>query len=108
MLLRVSTSPRCRNNICAKLPVLQHPLSRSYTNRLPSPLPGLLCTPLQKAGKLAFSPHYLMWSCPPEFLNTTECASECFHNGTYCVPEPDKDATKGPSGRDVLKVGIAP
>jgi hypothetical protein len=33
--------------------------------------------------------------------------SECFNNGTYCVPEPDNDPEKGYSGRDVLLVSAA-
>ena len=27
----------------------------------------------QTAGKVKFSPHYLLWNCPAAFINTTEC-----------------------------------
>ncbi|KAG2428538.1 hypothetical protein HYH02_014342 [Chlamydomonas schloesseri] len=61
---------------------------------------------LEAAGKATFSPHYLLWNCPPAFLNTTECQTECIMNGTYCVPDPDDDPTKGYSGREVLAMNL--
>ncbi|PNW86726.1 hypothetical protein CHLRE_02g095111v5 [Chlamydomonas reinhardtii] len=61
---------------------------------------------LETAGKVKFSPHYLLWNCPAAFINTTECQTECIMNGTYCVPDPDDDPTKGYSGRDVLAINM--
>lgn len=59
---------------------------------------------LMAAGSLKFTPHYMLWSCPEEFLNTTQCQTECILNGTYCSPDPDDDPKQGYSGRDVLMV----
>lgn len=59
---------------------------------------------LEVAGALKFAPHYLLWSCPDEFKNTTQCQTECIMNGTYCTPDPDDDPNVGYEGRDVLMV----
>ncbi|KXZ50058.1 hypothetical protein GPECTOR_18g38 [Gonium pectorale] len=61
---------------------------------------------LETAGRAKFTPHYLLWNCPEAFLNTTECLGECIMNGTYCVPDPDNDPTRGYSGRDVLMMNM--
>ncbi|KAG2487035.1 hypothetical protein HYH03_014281 [Edaphochlamys debaryana] len=61
---------------------------------------------MEARGQARFTPHYLLWNCPAAFLNTTECKTECVMNGTYCVPDPDDDTSKGYSGKDVLLMNM--
>ena len=57
---------------------------------------------LEKGGYTQFTPHYVTWLCPPEYITDPACVSQCINNGRYCCPDPDNDLQKGYSGRDVV------
>jgi hypothetical protein len=39
---------------------------------------------LEKNNLTIFSPHYVTWSCPPEYRDSAECKNECIMDGKYC------------------------
>ena len=57
---------------------------------------------LEKGGYTQFTPHYITWLCPPEYITDPACVSQCINNGRYCCPDPDSDLMHGYSGRDVV------
>ncbi|XP_004492565.1 vacuolar-sorting receptor 1-like [Cicer arietinum] len=57
---------------------------------------------LEKKGFTQFSPHYITWYCPKEFLLSQQCKSQCINNGRYCAPDPEQDFSKGYDGKDVV------
>jgi len=61
-----------------------------------------VATSLEQGGYTQFTPHYVTWLCPPEYINDPACVSQCINNGRYCCPDPDDDLNKGYSGRDVV------
>jgi len=61
---------------------------------------------LEQAGAATFTPHYIIYTCPPEYMDGPECASDCYLNGTYCTPDPDGSYAKGYSGQDVLAINV--
>ncbi|KAF5831677.1 hypothetical protein DUNSADRAFT_12731 [Dunaliella salina] len=61
---------------------------------------------LQQAGVLEFEPHYLLWTCPPGYEDSTECKTSCILGGQYCAPDPDGSLAEGYSGKDVLDFNI--
>jgi hypothetical protein len=50
----------------------------------------------------AFTPHYIVWVCPPAYRDSDECRSQCTHHGRYCTPDPDGSIEKGYSGADIV------
>ncbi len=40
---------------------------------------------LEASGQARFSPHFVTWSCPPEYVGTSECKNECIMDGMYCA-----------------------
>jgi hypothetical protein len=62
---------------------------------------ALYVRPQEQGGYTQFTPHYVTWLCPPEYINDPACISQCINNGRYCCPDPDDDFTRGYSGRDV-------
>ena len=50
----------------------------------------------------AFTPHYIVWVCPPSYRDSDECKSQCTHHGRYCTPDPDGSIDKGYSGADIV------
>ena len=61
-----------------------------------------MATSLEQGGYTQFTPHYVTWLCPPEYINDPACVSQCINNGRYCCPDPDDDLQHGYSGRDVV------
>ena len=61
-----------------------------------------VATSLEQGGYTQFTPHYVTWLCPPEYINDPACVSQCINNGRYCCPDPDDDLQHGYSGRDVV------
>ncbi|KAL3715294.1 hypothetical protein ACJRO7_007083 [Eucalyptus globulus] len=57
---------------------------------------------LEHKGYAQFTPHYITWFCPKQFLSTEECRSQCINSGRYCAPDPEQDFSKGYNGRDVV------
>ncbi|KAI3437472.1 uncharacterized protein J3R85_005229 [Psidium guajava] len=57
---------------------------------------------LERKGYSQFTPHYITWFCPQEFLSSDQCQSQCINNGRYCAPDPEQDFGKGYNGRDVV------
>ena len=60
-----------------------------------------VATSLEQGGYTQFTPHYVTWLCPPEYINDPACVSQCINNGRYCCPDPDDDLSRGYSGRVV-------
>ena len=50
----------------------------------------------------SFTPHYIVWVCPPSYRDSDECRSQCTHHGRYCTPDPDGSIEKGYSGADIV------
>eukprot|EP00798_Chlamydomonas_sp_ICE-L_P022588 gene22588-29724_t len=63
-------------------------------------------TRFEQAKLTNFSPHYLMWTCQAEYVDSEECQSKCIQNGTYCSPDPDGDIHVGYKGSDVLLMNV--
>eukprot|EP00245_Coleochaete_scutata_P007116 TRINITY_DN22212_c0_g1_i1.p1 TRINITY_DN22212_c0_g1~~TRINITY_DN22212_c0_g1_i1.p1 ORF type:complete len:617 (+),score=103.94 TRINITY_DN22212_c0_g1_i1:108-1958(+) len=57
---------------------------------------------LEKGGYSQFTPHYITWYCPKEYITSDQCKSQCINNGRYCAPDPEKDFTTGYDGKDVV------
>jgi hypothetical protein len=57
---------------------------------------------LEMGGYTQFTPHYVTWLCPPQYIDSPDCVSQCINNGRYCCPDPDDDFEEGYSGRDVV------
>ncbi|KAL2612185.1 hypothetical protein R1flu_023877 [Riccia fluitans] len=57
---------------------------------------------LEKGGYTVFTPHYMVWFCPPRYLDSRECQSQCLNNGRYCSPDPEDDFDSGYEGKDVV------
>lgn len=61
---------------------------------------------LEEKHVASFSPHYLIWVCPAEFINTDACKTQCIKNGSYCCPDPDDDVHSGYKGSEVLMMNF--
>ncbi|CAH8345996.1 unnamed protein product [Eruca vesicaria subsp. sativa] len=57
---------------------------------------------LEKGGYTAFTPHYITWFCPFQFVNSPQCKSQCINHGRYCAPDPEKNFREGYEGKDVV------
>ncbi|CAL5192481.1 unnamed protein product [Lathyrus oleraceus] len=57
---------------------------------------------LEKKGFTQFTPHFITWYCPNNFLLSNQCKSQCINNGRYCAPDPENDFNKGYDGKDVV------
>ncbi|KAI6673330.1 hypothetical protein NL676_001236 [Syzygium grande] len=57
---------------------------------------------LERKGYAQFTPHYITWFCPEQFLSSEQCKSQCINNGRYCAPDPEQDFGKGYDGRAVV------
>ena len=57
---------------------------------------------LEHNGWTEFQPHYMMWTCPLKYRNTTLCDNLCIEGGEYCAPDPEEDEEKGYDGKDVV------
>lgn len=57
---------------------------------------------LEKGGYTLFTPHYITWYCPPPFILSNQCKSQCINHGRYCAPDPEKDFGEGYQGKDVV------
>ncbi|KVI03219.1 EGF-like calcium-binding [Cynara cardunculus var. scolymus] len=57
---------------------------------------------LERKGYTRFTPHYITWYCPEEYISSTKCRSQCINYGRYCAPDPEQDFSKGYEGRDVV------
>ncbi|KAL3683153.1 hypothetical protein R1sor_001175 [Riccia sorocarpa] len=42
---------------------------------------------LEKGGYTVFTPHYMVWFCPPRYLDSRECLSQCLNNGRCSMKE---------------------
>lgn len=57
---------------------------------------------LEKSGFAAFTPHYITWFCPEEYLQTRQCEAQCINKGRYCAPDPEQEIGAGYDGKDVV------
>ncbi|KAI3788596.1 hypothetical protein L2E82_01367 [Cichorium intybus] len=57
---------------------------------------------LERKGYTRFTPHYITWFCPEEFVSSTKCESQCINHGRYCAPDPEQDFSQGYEGKDVV------
>ncbi|XP_044378699.1 vacuolar-sorting receptor 1-like [Triticum aestivum] len=57
---------------------------------------------LEKKGYTQFTPHYITWYCPENFVLSKQCKSQCINHGRYCAPDPEQGSSKGYNGRDVV------
>ncbi|KAL1537531.1 Vacuolar-sorting receptor 6 [Salvia divinorum] len=57
---------------------------------------------LEKGGYTQFTPHYITWYCPRDFVLTEQCKSQCINHGRYCAPDPEMDFSSGYQGKDVV------
>lgn len=57
---------------------------------------------LERKGYTRFTPHYITWYCPEEYISSTKCRSQCINHGRYCAPDPEQDFSKGYEGKDVV------
>ncbi|CAL1402551.1 unnamed protein product [Linum trigynum] len=57
---------------------------------------------LERGGYTLFTPHYITWYCPPAFVLSSQCKSQCINNGRYCAPDPEQDFDGGYQGKDVV------
>ncbi|BAT80217.1 hypothetical protein LR48_Vigan468s004000 [Vigna angularis] len=57
---------------------------------------------LERGGYTLFTPHYITWFCPPPFILSSQCKSQCINHGRYCAPDPEKDFGEGYEGKDVV------
>lgn len=57
---------------------------------------------LEKGGYTVFTPHFIVWYCPPKYLDSSECKSQCINHGRYCSPDPEDDFSLGYEGKDVV------
>ncbi|XP_056859070.1 vacuolar-sorting receptor 7 isoform X1 [Raphanus sativus] len=57
---------------------------------------------LEKGGFTAFTPHYITWFCPFQFVNSPQCKSQCINHGRYCAPDPEHNFREGYEGKDVV------
>ncbi|XP_020157902.1 vacuolar-sorting receptor 1 isoform X2 [Aegilops tauschii subsp. strangulata] len=57
---------------------------------------------LEKKGYTQFTPHYITWYCPENFVLSKQCKSQCINHGRYCAPDPEQGFSKGYDGRDVV------
>ncbi|KAF3793347.1 Vacuolar-sorting receptor 6 [Nymphaea thermarum] len=57
---------------------------------------------MEKGGFTLFTPHYITWYCPPAYITSSQCKSQCINNGRYCAPDPERDFDRGYEGKDVL------
>ncbi|KAG5105470.1 hypothetical protein JHK82_042445 [Glycine max] len=57
---------------------------------------------LERGGYTLFTPHYITWFCPPPFILSSQCKSQCINRGRYCAPDPEKDFGEGYEGKDVV------
>ncbi|KAI6704832.1 hypothetical protein NL676_007794 [Syzygium grande] len=56
---------------------------------------------LEKRGYTLFTPHYITWYCPPAFVESNQCKSQCINRGRYCAPDPEQVFGEGYDGKDV-------
>ncbi|GAX83867.1 hypothetical protein CEUSTIGMA_g11292.t1 [Chlamydomonas eustigma] len=61
---------------------------------------------LQDSGLATFSPHYILFACPAQYLDTPECQSQCIMKGAFCAQDPDGSVAEGYAGLDVLKINM--
>ncbi|CAM8955239.1 unnamed protein product [Rhodiola kirilowii] len=57
---------------------------------------------LERGGYTQFTPHYMTWYCPEDYLSTKQCKSQCTNGGRYCAPDPDLNISVGYEGKDVV------
>ena len=57
---------------------------------------------LERARYTLFTPHYITWYCPPAYLLSSQCKSQCINHGRYCAPDPEKNFGVGYEGKDVV------
>ncbi|KAL8214820.1 hypothetical protein R6Q57_004269 [Mikania cordata] len=57
---------------------------------------------LEQNGHTRFTPHYITWYCPEEYVSSTKCKSQCINHGRYCAPDPEEDFGKGYTGKEVV------
>ena len=63
---------------------------------------ALTAQTLERGAFTQFTPHYITWLCPPEFIDDPACVAQCINRGRYCCPDPDDDFRAGFSGVDVV------
>lgn len=61
---------------------------------------------LERGGYTHFTPHYITLSCPPEYVDTDFCKSQCINAGRYCEQDPDGDLTVGYAGKEVVEQNL--
>ncbi|KAI9401057.1 hypothetical protein POPTR_001G075600v4 [Populus trichocarpa] len=61
---------------------------------------------LERGGYTLFTPHYITWFCPPPFILSTQCKSQCINHGRYCAPDPEHDLGVGYQGKDVVSENL--
>lgn len=57
---------------------------------------------LEKGGYSLFTPHYITWFCPKDYVSSKQCKSQCINKGRYCAPDPEKDFGDGYDGKDIV------
>ncbi|KAL5988195.1 hypothetical protein ACLOJK_035958 [Asimina triloba] len=57
---------------------------------------------LEQGGYTRFTPHYVTWYCPPAFVFSRQCKSQCINRGRYCAPDPNQGSSQGYLGKDVV------
>ncbi|CAM6098901.1 unnamed protein product [Calypogeia fissa] len=57
---------------------------------------------LERGKYTQFTPHYITWYCPPPFIRSSQCQSQCINHGRYCAPDPEQDFGRGYNGKDVV------
>ncbi len=67
---------------------------------------GPIASNLEQGGYTLFSPHYITWFCPEEYIKTLPCDLQCIRQGRYCAPDPDGDFEEGYNGRDVVEENL--
>jgi hypothetical protein len=61
---------------------------------------------LERGGYTLFTPQYITWFCPPPFILSTQCKSQCINHGRYCAPDPEHDLGVGYQGKDVVSENL--
>ncbi|KAF3589708.1 hypothetical protein F2Q69_00028615 [Brassica cretica] len=57
---------------------------------------------LEKGGYSLFTPHYITWFCPKDYVSSNQCKSQCINQGRYCAPDPEQDFGDGYDGKDIV------
>ncbi|XP_071720407.1 vacuolar-sorting receptor 2-like isoform X2 [Rutidosis leptorrhynchoides] len=57
---------------------------------------------LEQKGYTQFTPHYITWYCPNDYISSEKCKSQCINHGRYCAPDPDGDFSEGYNGKNVV------